>query len=302
MRIIRDEMLQLFDFEAEIRKKAIKHLGELPQARKEFQGMVMDLEISKQIALRAETIIFSSDVMMQLMQNIDKIDYNREFLLPYPNLIIQFTHKIPEKDLMVYEEVNEWQRINHQTEDWIEAILLSNPNQEPELKDELQGRGKRNAILWYTSTSMNRIAWDVRGGVLSQLTYAPGVANTLGYIEKANKKRLMQIAYLLEMFLNAPNVLVERQKPPKALQDKRAKEKKPLLSEYHTVTIQKTFTEIKDSGKQGRSHTYLYPVRGHFRKLKQFAKPIWIPNHFRGLAHGLNTVKKEVYKVKTSKK
>jgi hypothetical protein len=105
------------------------------------------------------------------------------------------------------------------------------------------------------------------------------------------------------MFLNARNVIVERMKPDPKVNRKRESKGKNKLPEYHVVRIDKTQIVYEQPNKgTGTKHSHMYPVRGHFRHLKDYPNPIWIPNHFRGISHGVESIPKEIYKVRKSKK
>jgi hypothetical protein len=267
----------------------------------QWEGMITDLDVAHEIVERAETIIFPSEIMLELLSNLDRIDCMGDIHLPYPYLIIQFTNPIPEETFMAHVEINDWQTIAGMDKDYVEALFLANPSQDPEWKDAADI--KRNCLAWFTSTSLNRVSWHAGNkNQRADLSYAPGAKGSLGSNQLENKERLIKIAYLINLFLNAPNVTFQRTHHDPVMQAKRERKGKKKLPDYHTVVIEKIQYTSSPSKGTGTPHSRMYPVRGHFRRIKGYDDPIWIPNHYRGLAHATDSMVKEVYKVKNPKK
>lgn len=302
MKLIRDEIMAVVEAEEMLRKSMNLKKFENDV---EFQIVVADIGATGAIARKAETIILSSDVFMQLVNTSSKIDLRNEFLLPYPNLIVQLTEPILEKHIMPYpEQVSQVKYLPGNVQmvpktvkdDRISAVLLHNPFQDPA---NLVKNDVFQSALWFTSLSMDRSGWILdRMERTPTLVFSKLVKNQVTSRHYANKLKIVQIAYALSLFLNAPNVYTQRQIPNKKINDKRQKKGKAPIPEYHTVYIKKIHVEYESKKGTGTSHGHMYPVRGHFRKYKHLDKPVWIPNHYRGLQHGEQSLKKEVYKVR----
>jgi len=267
-------------------------------SRKEV-GMVADYRASEVLMSISETIVLPSSVMMDLIHNLDRIDTRGWIRLPYPYVTIQFTHPIPEKDIMAHVEENDLMAMKMIQEDRVVGIVIGNADQDNRPFPPQHVFNMMNCCILFQSTSVNRVAWI--GTTKPSIPYwhvSEYMQYEISQEAKDNKMRMIALCYAIHLFLNAPNVIVVKQRPDAALQKARQKKGKPKLEEYHTVTIQKVQTQYEESNKgSGTQHSRMYPVRGHFRKLKQFEDPIWIPNHFRGLRHGEESILKEVYRV-----
>jgi hypothetical protein len=297
MKLLRDAWLPIFQKSRELEKR-IGWDDPRKMSRKE-RGMVADYRASEVLMTISETIVLPSSVMLDLIHNLDRIDTRGWIKLPYPYVTIQFTHPIPEKDIMAHVEINDLMRSNLIPEDFVSGIIVGNADQDQKPFPPEHVFNMMNCCILFQSTSVNRVAWlgtdkpSVPYWHVSEFQEMEFPAEQL-----ENKQRMIQLCYAINLFLNAPNVIVVKQRPDAKLQKAREKKGKPRLPEYHTVTIEKVQTVYEEPNKgSGTPHTRMYPVRGHFRKLKQFADPIWVPNHFRGLKHGEETMLRDVYRV-----
>lgn len=274
--------------------------------------IVLDFVATHDMMKWSQTILCPNDVFMQLLKNIDRIDTRGEIYLPFPWILIQFEEPIPETLVMAHKEIigetweenpkfPEWRNPNLHGEDLVEALLIGNPKLDPLFDQKIPMAEKRSAIALFTSSSVNRIAWvpNYSGDSEPWWHHEPvGIKQE----QLDNKKRLIKLSYLFSLFLNAPNVLLQRQGPPRRVVERRARKGLKKLPEYHIVKILHTSYEYDGPTRKGTEHGHMYPVRGHFRKLKQYDNPIWIPNHYRGVRHGEGSIPKELYKVTNPKK
>ena len=302
MKLVKDEILEIARAE-----EALRNSMNLKKYEKDvqFQIVAADLNSASKIAESSETIIFPTDTFLQILHTLNKIDLRMRFLLPYPNLIVQLTEPVPEKDVMPYPDsqsqvfylpgrVKYAERIV--ADDRVSAVLLRNPFQ-----SIYEGKERLiyESVLWFTSLAMDRSGW-----ILDKIERIPIPTFNSAFKDKItkeqydNKYKIIQIAYGLSLFFNAPNVLIERKVTDKKVNEKRRRKGKAPIPEYHTVYIKKVHVEYESKKGTGTPHGRMYPVRGHFRKYKHLDKPVWIPNHYRGLQHGEQSMKKEIYRVK----
>jgi hypothetical protein len=295
MKLLRDYWLALFHYErdlAEQIRKANPGARVQPARNQDFQAAEMVMHL-------AETVIMPTETMMQLVQNIDRLDCVGHLHLPYPHLLVQFTHPISEGELLPFVEVSHHQEQFGILSDSVTGLMISNAHQDPELAHIPSRHLKIAAMALFESTAINRVAWRA-----TETKSVPWWESTRGEIARhiapgpmSNKVRMLQLSYLVDLFLNAPNVIVVRQVPDPHVQAKRVRKGKDRLPEYHTVTIEKVQVVYPPHPlSKGSPHDHMYPVRGHFRRIKGHDSPAWIPNHFRGVRHGIDTLRKEAYK------
>jgi hypothetical protein len=297
MKLLKESWLPIFKQIRELEKQLD------PQGRRKITkleaGMEADYRAAEALLSISETIVLPSSVMMDLIHNIDRIDTRGWIHLPYPYVTIQFTHPIPEKDIMAHVEMNDLQLRNKLLVDRVQGIIIGNADQDQRPLPPQHVFNMMNCCFLYESTSVNRVAW--KGSEEKAELYWEVASFKPHEIPKPqwdNKLRMISLCYAINLFLNAPNVVIHKEKPDPKVQRKREKKGKAVLPEYHTVTIQKFQTVYEEPNRgKGTQHGRMYPVRGHFRKLKQFEDPIWIPNHFRGVQWGEDSMKKEVYRV-----
>jgi hypothetical protein len=295
MKLIKDRWMPMFAFAKDLKPKKPLDIIE--------QGMKADYYAAEALMAISETIVLPSSIMLDLIHNLDRIDTRGWIRLPYPYVIVQFTHPILEKELMVHEEKNDLMTSLGLEEDLVEGIVIGNADQDKRNFPPPYVFDMMNCCILFNSTSVNRVAW-----LGTDKPAHPHWQNStfreakMPVPARENKYRMIALCYAISLFLNAPNVIIQREKPDPRVNAKRQAKGKAILPEYHTVTIQKVQVQYKEpSGKTGTAHTRMYPVRGHFRKLAQYEDPIWIPNHFRGLKHGPESMVKEVYRVAPKK-
>lgn len=299
MKLIRDKWLPMFAHARQLERELMHPL----KMNYQEQLMTADYRASEILMTMSETIVLPSQVMLDLIHNIDRIDTRGWIRLPYAYLTIQFTTPIPEKDIMAHVEMNEMQKSFGFLTDAVEGILIANAEQDGAPFPPQHIFNMMNCSVLFSSTSVNRVAWKGTSKPAEPKweSFADHPRN-ISPESLDNKMRMIALCYAINLFLNAPNVIIRKEKPDPTVNAKRERKGKAKLPEYHTVTIQKIQTVYNESsGRKGTSHSRMYPVRGHFRKLKQFVDPIWVPNHFRGLAHGTESLRPEVYKVNPKK-
>jgi len=302
MKLIRDRWMPMFQLARELEPKAAKLLPR-EFARKAEQGMKADYRAAEVLMSISETIVLPSSIMLDLVHNIDRIDTRGWIKLPYPYVTIQFTHPILETDLMAYEEKNDLMLTFELEHDTVEGIIIGNADQDSRPFPPMHVFNMMNCCILFHSTSVNRVAW-IGTGEPAKPYWQNSMfrEHEMPAGSRENKYRMIALCYAINLFLNAPNVVVQKQKPDPHVNAKRERKGKAKLPEYHTVTIKKLQVQYEEpSGSKGKEHSRMYPVRGHFRKLAQYAEPIWIPNHFRGIKHGTESMLKEVYRVAPKK-
>jgi len=298
MKLLRDRWLPIFQQIRQLEKDRVKIRGYL-QKNPHEASMDADYRASEVMLSISETIVIPSDVILDLVHSIDRIDTIGWIHLPYPYCCIQFSHPIREKEIMAHVEINDLMRQNPGLNDTVQGLLIGNAQQDTNAFPPNHVFNMMNCCVLFASTSVNRVAWhgrDVPAEPSWEVSTFPPEETTPNQLD--NKMRMIKLCYAINLFLNAPNVIIQRQKPNPTVNAKRSRKGKAILPEYHTVTIQKVkiqYTEInKGSGKK---HTRMYPVRGHFRKLKQFDEPVWIKNHYRGVQFGEESMLKHHYRV-----
>ena len=259
-------------------------------------GMYVDFGVTTEIANHAQTIVFDSDLLMELIGQMDRVDLIGRPHFPFPFTCIQLTRPLPEEDVMAYPEVNDWQLHQKMEKDYVTAILLSDVSREGEI---LHPRTKYNCVVWFMSKSVNRVAFTPGGPKdTASITFEKPYPDHLNERQLANKRRLVKIAYCLSMFFSAENVKLDMVRADPKVQAKRQRKGKKKLPEYWKVLIKKVQPVYADVNKgTGRQHTHMYPVRGHFRHYKNGTR-VWIKNHYRGLAFGPESLRKEIYEVR----
>ena len=302
MKLIKDDWMPMFEMAYQLEKQLSRDYW--AGINKHEQGMHADYRASQVLMAVSETIVLPSSIMMDLVHNIDRIDTRGSFLLPYPYLLIQFTTPIREEDIMVHIEKNELQEKSGFLEDRVQGILMANALQDDKYPLPNHVFNMMNCCILFESTSVNRVVWQGTDKP-AEPKWDKFMADPAEMSKESleNKQRMIALCYAINLFLNAPNVIIQKETPDPKVNEKRVRKGKAKLPEYHTVTIQKwTTVYAKPSGRTGKEHGRMYPVRGHFRKLPQFVDPIWVPNHFRGLKHGPESMRPEVYKVASPKR
>jgi hypothetical protein len=302
MKLIRDRWMPMFALARQLEPR-VRHLEPETFSDVVEQGMKADYRAAEALMAMSETIVLPSQIMLDMVHNIDRIDTRGWIRLPYPYVIIQFTHSILETDLMAHEEKNDLMTTFGLEDDLVEGIVIGNADQDKRPFPPQHVFNMMNCCILFRSTSVNRVAWlgtdkpahpHWQNSTFQEANLPPNA--------RENKYRMIALCYAINLFLNAPNVIVVKEKPDPQINAKRERKGKAILPEYHTVTIQKVQVKYAEpSGKTGTAHTRMYPVRGHFRKLAQFEDPIWVHNHFRGLKHGEESLVKEIYRVAPKK-
>ena len=295
MKLLRDSWMKLFMISNSIERRMAS-----PTIKE--QELVADYRAAEALMAISETIVIPSQIILDLLHNIDRIDTRGWLSLPYPYVLIQFTTPIDEEVIMAHIEFNDLQASFNILTDRVQGMLLGNAKQDHRSFPPHHVFNMMNACFLFESTSVNRVVWEGKAiPAAPKWDLFQGRALHLAKPNIENKMRMIHLSYAISLFLNAPNIQVQRHRPDPKVQHKREKKGKAKLPEYHTVTIDKTYVvyDTKQKGT-GKEHTRMYPVRGHFRKLKHLEDPIWIPNHFRGIRHGTDSMIKELYKVKES--
>jgi hypothetical protein len=253
-----------------------------------------DMKVAEELMKHSEVIIIPSSTILELIYNIDRIDCRGHLHLPYPHVLIQFTTPIPEVEIMAHEEIDPVMESFGIKKDSVEGLLLSSSYQDTKGLVKYE-EPMLNSLAFFESTAINRVAWKATSKL--SIPFWEVNPNNIGKDSLDNKIRLIQLAYVINLFLNAPNITVQKTVFDVRVQRKREQKGKSKLSEYHTVVIEKMQVEYSGKRGEGTPHSRMYPVRGHFRKYKHLDKPVWIANHFRGLAHADEGLSKSIYKV-----
>lgn len=231
----------------------------------------------------AKVIVFDTDQALALLPAIDGFEDQLDFRLPFPEVMFQFTKPIPETDLLQQEREHD---------DSIQAIIVSQ-NIDPD-----PGLIVNNASVWFGSSAINRVQWN--NAPVSDLRIAPTVLEQpdqtgTAYLADNPVDRDVQIAnkYVIRLlvcamvaYINCDNVELSRVETSAKVNAKRIRKGKKELKPYYTVRVSKRHTEAGDgagAGK-GRSVSFRFDVRGHFRNYKS-GKVIWVNSHQRGLKH-----------------
>jgi len=298
MKLLKDTWVPMFQHVRELEKSLGKRF-DMNLSRQEA-AMEADYRAAEVLMTISETIVIPSGVIMDLIHNLKSIDTKGWISLPYPYVTIQFTQPILETDFMPHEEVNDLMRDKIIERDRVVGVILGNARQDTKYFPPMHVFNMMNCCVLFESTSVNRVAWEGTAEAakiswdrasFSQKEIPPGAFE--------NKMRMIHICYAINLFLNAPNVTVVKQRQDPKVQRKREAKGKAKLPEYHTVVIEKVQVKYTSQIKgSGTPHGRLYPVRGHFRKYKHLEKPVWVPNHFRGLAHAQDGFTPSVYKIK----
>lgn len=294
MQLLQDEILKWHRINITLTEN-----GLVPDAAKEYNtyASFADIMATGEIALRAQTILFDTQVMLDLIAHLDRIDLQGDIHLPYPYLILQFTQPIPEDRIMMHKEVNAWQSSRGILDDYVEGLILANPSQDSNYP--VKDVPRRSSVVWFSSKSVTRVAFmPERLNGEAAPDFEPSANVRLREFQKQNHLQLIRLAYAVNLFLNAENVYLEAVRHDPVMQAKRERKGKRRLPEYHIVKIDKVQpVYTTPSQRTGRTVSRMFPVRGHFRKLHNQERRIWIPNHFRGLKHGPQSMVAEVYAV-----
>ena len=264
-----------------LRGKSGANAEQLSQLQLDFDSY-KDLAAAFSVCSDAKTIIFPATLMRSFMDMSfgGKIKHTKELDLPFPHTVIQCTEKILEQEF--FPDVEPFMS-DMNVIDSVLILSLSN--------DEFptDGRMLNSVICWYTpSMSVNRVAWWEDNG---QYNIDPGRKIS------ENKKHLRSIGTAIAMYLNSRNVRINRKEPHPKVNKKRRKRGKRELPTYYETRIIKTFTASSGAKRIGSAHSFMYPVRGHFRHFKN-GERVWVPPHYRGVEHGVKSMPKHAYRVK----
>lgn len=247
-----------------------------------FKDSMLDFFATWGIASEAQTIVLEADLALSLRDSLERFADQPSIELPFDAMIIQFDKPIGENQFFLHER-DHWL----DAEDNIEALIIG------EYNDSL------NAIAWFSSGEIQRVKW-----LRSQMDFSQFMPlDSNRDLERAlhNKKQLQLLAIAICMYMNCANVELEKKVTPKNVNAKRVKKGKQTLPDHYRCVISKTkyvgfqpTVEEEMLIRTGRHVSFMFAVRGHFRKLSN-GLIIWINAHFRGIQHSL---KSKVYQVK----
>lgn len=241
----------------------------------------LDLTATSVIAKDAQTLLLDVELARELIPAMQRLEGEYTWRLPWSSMIVQFSQPISETDLLAPER-NDYMDITGADTDPILAVVLD--QRESEIH---AGTIVNNAIVWFQSTAVNRVAWQNAGGSAYLLADPDGL---LSDAQQQNKENIRLFTTALATFLAAENVtLVRRDADPDLahLNAKRQRQgQRPIPNEpYHVVEIHKTAYEGGGGSGAGAKHSYMYPVRAHLRRLHN-GSVVWVRAHYRGVAHG----------------
>lgn len=233
----------------------------------------------------AQVILFDSEQALALVPAIRRFADDLDFRLPFPSVMFQFSEPIPETAILAQER---------DEPDRILALIVTQTE-----------HGINNASVWFESTAVNRAQWDNESA--APLRIAPTAMEeeadsdllitdnlTPAEIKIRNKEIVRLLACALVAYVNCENIALERQAVDEKINRKRQAKGKRRLEPYYTVIMRGVAYEQHEPSSSGRQVSFMFPVRGHFRRLES-GKTIWIRTHFRGLTHGTESVKPKVY-------
>lgn len=283
MRLLRDEIITIGDFifntlgapndfDAERAKSIVLEIKGRPGlAHVIDHDTLKDFGAAHEIVQEAKTIVVPSDLIRQFVGIGERLKrQDVPWKLPFNDLIVQFTHPIPESEFFVFQEFNRFQIEHGIPDDTVDGMMLGHH------RNPANGRWINTVIAIYGTRSVNRVAWwdDTHQFNVSKPVKA----------DNPNKLRLLGVALATVLFLNAENVHLEYHEPDRKVQERRERKGKRKLGPYYTTYIRKVDTPGAKASGTGTPHSYLYPVRGHFRHFAN-GGVVWIPPHYRGLAH-----------------
>lgn len=275
------------DFMLRVAQAGIDHFRTVPGLRGVQR---FDFEVTAEIARTGQTILFSADQALALRPALAAFDEQVDHRLPFPSIILQFDRPIPEHIFFEAERdelqdpaflrqmADTWRQADLPLRDWtpedgdaVTAVLL--------LQSENADGIHNQAVAFFVSTAVNRVYW--RG---TELVFLPGVRGHVDVGEN-NKRTLRNLAVACVAYMNCVNLMLEKHEPPEKVQKRRAKDGKPPIQPYYTVTVRPEYRRADEtSGEPGSHHSYRYDVRGHFRRLAD-GRLTWVRPHQRGLAH-----------------
>lgn len=238
------------------------------------QGTFVTLYALGAILAGAQTILFPAEqaaVFAELAHEYaDRLDYE----LPFPCVLIEFMAPVPVAGrfllgLALAEDAHDRADFRRAT-----AGRFDDP-----LPD---GVVLHNCIAIF-SDGYERILWQVAN---RQMVFD-------GATDMAARCKNLAIACIA--YINCENITLERSEIDATANRKRERKGKRPLEPFYLCRIRGVRYEPGEGGETGRHVSFMFPVRGHFRRLEG-GKTIWVRTHFRGLAHGQEGVKEKVYK------
>ncbi len=271
-----------------LRQDVVDLLSSLPElagyAASSERADVIDLGVTLIVAREAKAILFASEQALALKPALDRFaEEMREYRLPFPCVMLQFTEPIPESALLASVEQTEDMRRAGIEEDKIVALFLGQ-------ETDAAGGTINSASAWFATTAVNRVSW--REHARAHLRLLPGV-DTTNEAARRNKEQIRNLAIACIAYINCENIRLERQTVAEKINRKRAREGKRVLEAYYLCRLRPS-QGAAAADDSGAGHSFRYDVRGHFRRLPD-GKLTWVRAHQRGLAHEL--YKPKVYKV-----
>jgi hypothetical protein len=242
-----------------------------------------DLAATLSLIEGCQTILMPNELLMQFveMSKQGRIQHEREFPLPFQHVCIQPVRWIPEKDFFPIVERNDFQDFLKLGSDSVEGIIMGRD------RHPKSGKYINTICAWFLSQSVNRTAWWEDSGLWNSETQDM----------PPNKIRLRDVGTAISMYLMAENVEVVAQEVPKRINARRKKRGKRELPKYYETRITKVSYAAQESRGKGAKHSFMYPVRAHFRRYKDGHRT-WIPQHYRGVEHGMDSMpERHAYRV-----
>jgi hypothetical protein len=247
----------------------------------------IDATVTNYIAKRGKTFVFSSKALLELP--LHTALEPGHYVAPFPEMIFQFTHPIPEKDLGLTGAMPSG---NIKRNDAVMGLVVGWPV-EGGKGPFYDSENLINVIAYYQSTSFNRslLYIDGNGSVAYERTiggYVPG--------GKEDKQIITNLALWCIAYINSPKMQIEKVLgASEGVNRKREKAGKNKLEDYYILKVRDERIKYTPPPAgtlrvTGSKHSFKYDVRSHPRKLPT-GKVIIIPAHQRGLEN-------EVYKPK----
>lgn len=256
------------------------------QAQEVYAYIVWESKIISYHMSRAKGIIFSPELMLEIMGNRDNwksFDEADSVELPFPHTFFQFGDTVPFLDEDEVPDKNE-----AVAELGMVGILVGCSHVNPlTCKEDGQLYGKieeGDYQILLVAIPLGNIPYIVshhfsKDAVHKKTFIAKSVPSPrIAY-------RIDMVASMLSSYLNRKNVVLEAQGgAPEKVNRKRERQGKKTLEPYYICKIVKVQPSETHATGEGSEHGHRYDVRGHDRHYKS-GKVVRIRPHQRGLKH-----------------
>lgn len=235
------------------------------------------------IASMAQTVIFNSNQIMGWLDAVDRQMNANDYPIPFHNMVIQFSEPIPEEAFLSGH--TSWGR-KYPEKDTLLGLVIAFPQENLKVV---------NVIGWYGSKEINRVLAD---GETGEIVFRPLFPNSISEQAWVDKQRLFNLAMLCIAYINSPKVVVEKVGFDKAMNARRVNKGKKALEDYYVCRLSDIAMKYATGNKDTERHvSFQFPVIGYWRP-REGPDRVRVKPHFRGLAHGEESMKPKVYEVK----